>query len=312
MSGAAADRPPTGRGRRRAVVAAALLAVIAVGANAACSGPAASGSEPDSADLAGHVHGVAVNPGDGLVYVATHGGLFRLESSGPVRVSPARHDLMGFAVTGPGEFLASGHPDPENPVTPAASSTGSMGLVRSRDSGGSWSAVSLDGAADLHAIAAAGTVVYGWDSATATVMRSEDAGATWQPGAQGVVTDLAMDPTDSRRVWAATPQGLAESRDGGETFQMAASEASTGRPLVFLDTVPALHGDREPDIVGVDATGGVWSRYRDGWRATGELGASPTAWSVSGPDRYLAATPTAVISSEDAGRTWTSLMPVTE
>ncbi|MFR9802699.1 WD40/YVTN/BNR-like repeat-containing protein [Pseudonocardia sp. RS010] len=253
---------------------------------------------------------MAVNPGDGLVYVATHGGLFRIEASGAVRVSSAHHDLMGFAVTGPGEFLASGHPDPENPVTPAASSTGSMGLVRSHDSGGSWSAVSLDGAADLHAIAAAGPVVYGWDSATARVLRSEDAGATWQPGAQGDLTDLAVDTKNPRRVWAATPQGLAESLDGGQSFQLTTSDAATEPPLVFLDAVPALHGDQEPDLVGVDAIGGVWGRFRDGWRATGKLGSPPTAWSATGPDRYLAATTTAVVSSEDAGRTWTPLAPV--
>lgn len=115
---------------------------------------------------------------------------------------------------------------------------------------------------------------------------------------------------DPRRVWAATPQGLAESLDGGRSFQLTTSDASTGPPLVFLDAVPAPHGDREPDLVGVDATGGMWGRFRDGWRATGELGSPPTTWSATGSDRYLSATTTAVVSSEDAGRTWVPLAPV--
>jgi hypothetical protein len=41
-----------------------------------------------------HVHGVAVNPGDGRVYLATHHGLFRYDDTGPTRVGPVI-DLMG-------------------------------------------------------------------------------------------------------------------------------------------------------------------------------------------------------------------------
>ena len=132
--------------------AAALLAAVAL---AACAGPpggagpgphagpgahdAPRGDAPESPsgspEPAGaqplpsaHVHGVGINPGDGLVYLATHDGLFRYGPAGPERVG-AVNDLMGFTIAGPDHFYASGHPGPgsdlPNPV----------GLVESTDAG---------------------------------------------------------------------------------------------------------------------------------------------------------------------------------
>ncbi|WP_374204808.1 F510_1955 family glycosylhydrolase [Pseudonocardia sp. WMMC193] len=260
--------------------------------------------------VTGHVHGLGINPDDGLVYVATHHGLLRLEIDGPARVGETGHDLMGFAVVGPAEFLASGHPGPHDDAAGPPASGSSLGLVRSTDGGRSWTEVSLRGAADLHAITVAGPVVYGWDSVTAMVRRSQDGGATWQPGARGSLADLAVDPADPHHLWATTTEGLAESRDGARTFALMPPIPAMDAPLVLVETVPDLHGDREPDLVGVDSTGQVWGRYRSGWQVTGELGATPTALAVVGPDRYLAATAEAVVSSEDAGRSWTTLAPV--
>ncbi|MCF7552660.1 F510_1955 family glycosylhydrolase [Pseudonocardia sp. WMMC193] len=291
----------------------AVAVAVAVAVVAACGRPAQPGPGPVVASpgnaVSGHLHGLGIDPGDGLVYVATHRGLVRLEPDGAEAVGDSRHDLMGFAITGPGQFLASGHPgEPhEDPAGPASS----LGLVRSIDGGRSWTEVSLAGAADLHAITVAGSVVYGWDSLTATVQASHDGGRTWEPRSRGSLADLAVDPTDPRHLWATTPEGPAESRDGGHTFTLMAPIPVMSGPLVFVETVPDLHGDREPDLVGVDTSGRVWGRYGDGWRVSGELGAAPTALAVVGPDRYLAATTEAVVSSEDAGRTWTTLAPVT-
>ena len=84
-------------------------------------------------------------------------------------------------------------------------------------------------------------------------------------------------------------------------------------PLVYFSD-PECTGRPVQDTFCVDrpdTSGRVWGRYGDGWRNSGELGAAPTALAVVGPDRYLAATTEAVVSSEDAGRTWTTLAPVT-
>jgi hypothetical protein len=71
-----------------------------------------SGQASGSGLRSAHVHGIAVDPTDGAVLLATHDGLFRLdEPTGAKLVSPAI-DLMGLAVAGPGRFLASGHPGP--------------------------------------------------------------------------------------------------------------------------------------------------------------------------------------------------------
>lgn len=296
------SRRPRPFRRRCAVV---LIVSVVLGFLSACAeGSSSSGtaSGSASADGVGHVHAVAVNPGDGKTYVATHSGLLRVESGRLVRVGETRHDLMGFTVVGPNEFLASGHPDPTDTTAPPL-----LGLLRTVDGGVSWSSVSLSGAADLHAITTSGPVVYAWDSSTGAVLRSEDGGAGWRTGARGDLTDLAVDPTDPQRVWAATPNGVAESTDGGAGFRLLPPAGVLERPMLFLDRVPDLHGDREPDPVGVDVAGVVWGRYGEGWRRTGELGAAPVAFAVSGPDRYLAATATQVLASENAGASWTRL-----
>ena len=94
-----------------------------------------------------HVHGVAVNPADDRVYLATHDGLFRYDPTGPQRIGPVI-DLMGFTVAGPDHFYASGHPgqgtDLPDPV----------GLLESTDAGHTWTALSRQGQSDFHALTA--------------------------------------------------------------------------------------------------------------------------------------------------------------
>ncbi|MEJ7704408.1 MAG: hypothetical protein WKF47_12385 [Geodermatophilaceae bacterium] len=47
-------------------------------------------------------------PHDGVLYAATHSGLFRLPEGGdPERVANRYQDTMGFTVTGPNTFLGS-------------------------------------------------------------------------------------------------------------------------------------------------------------------------------------------------------------
>jgi hypothetical protein len=105
---------------------------------AACGSCAAAGNgnaKVDSVQSAGlpgeHVHGVARDPGDGTVYLATHEGLFRYDKGAPVRVGPVV-DLMGFSVTGPGHIYASGHTG-DGVDLPAP-----VGLMETRDAGKTW------------------------------------------------------------------------------------------------------------------------------------------------------------------------------
>lgn len=105
------------RFRIAAFTAAALLLT-------ACSSPdttpaqgkAGATSDPDPGT--GHLHGLGVDPADGTLYAAGHLGVFHLTPTGAVRIADRYQDTMGFTVTGPRTFLASGHPHPPTPPRP--------------------------------------------------------------------------------------------------------------------------------------------------------------------------------------------------
>ena len=62
-----------------------------------------------------HVHGLGVDPGDGMLYAATHSGLFKIPEQGEAeRVANRAQDTMGFSIVGPGRFIGSG-PDVDAP-----------------------------------------------------------------------------------------------------------------------------------------------------------------------------------------------------
>lgn len=168
-----------------------------------------------------HVHGLGVNPADGALFIATHTGLYRLdEGEGKAeRVGGDRYqDTMGFTIVGPNRFLGSGHPDineaREQGLPPL------LGLIESTDSGESWEPVSLLGEADFHVLRSVGKRVYGYDATNARLLVSADRGRAWDDVKEpGPIVDLAVDPTNRKRIVAASAGGLAEglfeSRDGG-------------------------------------------------------------------------------------------------
>jgi hypothetical protein len=278
---------------RVAAVSALLLLAVS-----ACGGEPVAGNRPDRAAVAGfgHVHAVDVNPADGLLYAATHHGVFRIGPRGPERVADRYQDTMGFTVVGPDRFLGSGHPDVRDPG-PAH-----LGLIVSGDAARTWQQLSLAGQADFHALSAVGMTIYGWNARDEVVMRSPDGGISWQRGASLAATDLDVDPNEPQHVLASTDRGLLESRDGGKTF--APVGEAPPRPLVLVDHVLHLGGDREPTVAGLDASGGVWALYLSGWRQSGTVGGPPEAFTVLGPDRYVAATEKGVFRSDDGGRSW--------
>jgi hypothetical protein len=166
--------------------------------------------------------------------------------------------------------------------------------------------VSLSGEADFHALSAVGATVYGFDVVTGMVMRSDDNGQHWQRGATLDATRVDVDPTEPLRVLATTRDGLRESIDGGVSFNLL--QPQPPRRLVLVDHITYTFGtDRVPAVVGVDASGGVWSLNDAGWEKSGALPDAPTAFTVIAPDRFLAATTEEVLSSEDAGRSWRAL-----
>ena len=190
------------------LVAAAAVLLAACGAGTDTGTAGGDGGSVASGALPGeHVHGVARNPGDGKVYLATHQGLFRYDKTGPVRVGPVV-DFMGFAVAGPGRFYASGHPG-DGVDLPAP-----VGLMETRDAGKTWSVKSLGGQSDFHALTSSSKGVLAFDGA----LQSSADGKTWSQLAIGVEPATLTSAPDGSRILAMTTSGVMFSGDQGATW----------------------------------------------------------------------------------------------
>lgn len=243
-----------------------------------------------------HVHGLGVNPSDGVIYAATHNGVFRIKPGAPPeRVGESYQDTMGFTVIGPDQFLGSGHPDVAgfNAGLPVF-----LGLIRSGDAGESWESVSLAGDVDFHALVARGGTVYGWDSTSGEFMVSPDT-TTWDVRSTIDLVSFVVNPDDGAHVVAATPGGLVESADGGRSWSTA------NAPVLAV-----LGWDGDAGLWGVNPSGDVMQRSNATWSLVGSLPSAPQALLVQ-PDAMYAATgemgqPAEIYRSSD-GRDWTLL-----
>lgn len=284
--------------RLRALAAAAL----AVAGLTACSAaaPSATSVAPSGGPDPGvaHVHGLGVDPADGVLYAATHYGVFRIPERGPAtRVANLFQDTMGFTVAGPRTFLGSGHPDSQkDPDLPPR-----LGLIKSTDGAETWQSVSLSGQVDFHALHAADGKVFGWDSGSGDLMVSGDDGRTWDTRSRLALRDFAVSPTDPNVLLATTQQGLVRSSDGGRSWQQV-----PGAPLlaVLAWTRSSLFGVA-PDGTVAQSTdgGGTWDRR-------GDAGGQPEALALDARGGaaalYVAVADRGVLASGDGGRTFTT------
>ena len=303
----AAQQRKQAQQRRRLIVtgilaAAAVTATVAVLSSTGddASGVAAQSALPPLEVETGvvHVHGLGVDPGDGVLYAATHSGLFRIPEQGKAaRVANRAQDTMGFSIVGPGQFIGSGHPDPrEDDVRPPL-----LGLITSTDRGQTWDRISLHGKADFHALHAAHGRVYGYDSTSGTFMVTENR-KDWDRRAQLPMADFAVSPQDPDTVLATTEQGLVRSTDGGRQWAPVA-----GAPVIVV-----LAWAEPGSLYGIGPDGTV-HRSADGgatWGMRGNVGGQPEAVTVEvrdGQERlYVAAAERGIVVSADQGRTFTT------
>ncbi|MFZ4155587.1 F510_1955 family glycosylhydrolase [Streptomyces pseudogriseolus] len=280
------------RPRALTLLAAAGLLLAACSATDTTAGTGEDAVTPDPGT--GHLHGLGVDPADGTVYAAGHHGVFRLEDGTATRVADRYQDTMGFTVTGPSTFLASGHPAPAE----SGSRPAHLGLLRSTDAGRTWKTLSAEGQADFHSLEEAGEVLYGFDSLSEKVWASTDQGRTWTRRAAIPALDLAARPGSATTVWAATGTGLSRSDDGARTF----------RPV---SRAPGLVAVEEPEpgrLLALTPDGRVVAG--DGGRTWTEQGRLPgdgraTVLTAVTAQRLLAADSTdTVYESVDGGRTW--------
>jgi len=279
--------------------AAVTVAVVATvtGCGGSEDGPTSAPKRPVIEDPGPvHVHGLGENAADGALFIATHTGLFRTASGErrATRVGDRFQDTMGFTVTGPDQFLGSGHPDGRDRLPPF------LGLIRTTDAGRSWEPVSLLGKRDFHVLEAAGDRIYGFGSDFETreagLLVSNDAGRHWEerPAPEPLLS-LAIDPRDSDRVLAAGEQGLHVSGDAGRRWRALSAE------------VGLLAWSRGGGVYLIAPDGRV-QRSSDGgvqWRTVGEAGRAPAAFESAGADLYVALHDGTVKRSTDGGRSWT-------
>ncbi len=238
-----------------------------------------------------HVHGLGLNPADGLVYVATHGGLYRLKNGTPELVGERRWDVMGFTVRGANDFIGGGHPSPneirDGKYPPL------LGFIQTKDAAKSWDILAMRGETDLHALAVGGGMIYAVDATKGQFLASVD-GKKWEIRAQLVATSIAVEA--KMTVLATTPKGLARSVDDGRSWTLVADAPA----LVLVATQPGI------GPWGIDGKGTV---YRNGpaggWDSVGTVQGRPEAFGAT-KERLFAATDRGIFESRD-GRSWTAL-----
>ncbi len=276
--------------------AAAALAALVAGCATVDPTPAAEPSSAlDSGTLpSAHVHGVAFDPDDGALLLATHEGLLEVDDAGGLTARGPVIDLMGFTVTGAGHYRASGHPglrtDLPQPV----------GLIETTDGGKTWTPLSRAGESDFHALTALGeTGVLGYDGA---LRRSPD-GRTWEQLKLPAEPHTLAAAPDGETVLATTAQGVLRSTDAGTTWA-----AVEGAPL--LQVVAWADAGT---AVGVDPTGIVWTSTDAAatWQQAADLGATPHAVAAARADRVVriaVVTDAGLVESLDSGATFTTLL----
>jgi photosystem II stability/assembly factor-like uncharacterized protein len=297
--GRASDRhapaPASGRPRSPAIfiVTGALAALVLLGGVVfftARGGNDTGGTEAAGAQVA-HVHGLGVDPQDGMLYAGTHYGLFRVpEQGGASQVADRVQDFMGFTVAGPNHYLASGHPGQ------GQDGPSSLGLIESTDGGQTWNSLSLAGEADFHALEARHDRVYGLNSLTGALMVSEDK-QSWQARSRIPMADFAVSAEDPDVLVATTEQGLVRTRDGGRSFQ----------PVPGAPTLLLVSWAEDGTVVGVGPDGTVHASTDDGqnWEQRGRLDTAPHALTAAGGGDVYVAVDGAILTSDDGGRSFT-------
>jgi hypothetical protein len=273
------------------VIAVALLGLASAcssGGNVAKAGRLSAVEDPPAIT---HIHGLGVNPADGSVYAATHSGLFRIRDGRATIVANRYQDTMGFTVVGADHFLASGHPDLREDLPPL------LGLLESRDAGKTWAKKSLLGDADFHVLRFAHGRVWGYDSTSSKLMVSGD-GKRWDTRSASVVRDFAVSPDSPDVVIASNGEMLAESTDGGRTWERIDSPDG---PLL-------LSWEKQKDLWLLNVQGLVYRSADSGrtWDKRGEFRDEPQAFLVDG-DVLYGATHNEVLSSMDGGKSWRSI-----
>jgi hypothetical protein len=273
--------------------------------NPTSEAPAQTPAPPTSGANA-FIGSIAVDPKDGTVILGTGLGLFRLAKgannaervSGQLQGPDGSGEVSSNLVVryaGPGDLLASGHPEgsgglPEN-----------LGIIRSRDAGNTWEPVIEMGVSDYHILQASGKRVVGVKADETDIQVTGDVTAGFQSRTPpDVPLDVAFDPGDPKRMIIATKQGTFTSANEGESWR--ARDPLATEQLFWL----------KPDVLYRADTGGVIKVSADGgesWEDVGTVGMPVNELAIdAGGTLYASVAGGEVKHSTDGGKTWSRLV----
>ena len=233
--------------RVRAAVAIAAVATLTLTACTAQTTTATTADDHSSA-LSTHVHAIITDPATGGTILGTHDGLLPVDVDGGIGdpIGGYEFDAMGLAATGDA-LVASGHP---GAGTPAGWGSPHLGIIRSADTGQTWSPTAYTSEKDFHALTAGpdGTL-YGLSTDEPAVLTSTDGGSTWTAAGANIAA-YALTVDDTGTVYATTPGGVLFSVDSAATFAPIADA-----PALYLLSASPDHST----LVGVDVEGTIWT-----------------------------------------------------
>ena len=288
-----------------ALLAAALVTGCGDEAPAPPSAPAGGWVDPAGEEPI--IGSLAVNPADGVPWLSTNTGLFRIPDGAeePERVSGTLETPEGSGelseqlvvhFTGPDELVGSGHPAPDQSDLPEV-----LGLIRSADAARTWESVSELGRADFHLIDGDGERLVGALFGIPQVLVSRDAGRTWETRATPEpLVDLAVSPADPERWIGTTANGIFLSVDEGGTWRAIDPKANV-----------RLAWPEEDVLYRIDPGGPVWVSADGGetWEERGSTGGEPRELTAASADELYAALLDGTVSrSADGGATWEQLI----
>ena len=259
-----------------------------------------------------HVHGLAYSADGKRLMIPSHFGLAVYENGKWSKAPGPEHDYMGFSATSK-YIYSSGHPAAGfNLVNP-------FGLLRSQDGGNTWDKLALEGESDFHVMATSwhANAIYVWNPAPNSRMKqaglhyTRNDGFSWTrvnaKGLDGNPYALAVHPDDPKSVAVASPNGVFESGDAGESF--AQISPTQGTAVFFdLDGKHLWYGsyDSEARLARGRLKGGPATPFK--LPTLTKDAVSFIAQNPARRDEYAIATFNRnVYLSKDAGRSWKAI-----